>query len=53
MLEKPTSACKGTLKAGEVGRAVRLYETFLLGVYAKIEEADDECSLANLFHRLP
>jgi hypothetical protein len=37
---------------GEATRAVRLYEVFLTGVYAKIEEADDECGLANLFHRL-
>ncbi|MGO9199180.1 MAG: DUF6880 family protein [Limisphaerales bacterium] len=40
------------VKAGEVERAVRLYEVFLSGVYAKVEEADDECDLANLFHRL-
>ncbi len=40
------------VKTGEAGRAVRLYEIFLSGVYAKIEEADDECDLANLFHRL-
>jgi tetratricopeptide (TPR) repeat protein len=40
------------VKAGEAARAVRLYETMLAGVYAKIEEADDECDLAMLFHRL-
>lgn len=40
------------VKAGEAKRAVQLYEIFLSGVYAKIEEADDECDLANLFHRL-
>ena len=40
------------VKAGEAERAARLYEIFLSGVYAKIEEADDECDLANLFHRL-
>lgn len=40
------------LKAGEAERAVRLYEVFLTGVYAKIEEADDECHLAYLFRRL-
>jgi hypothetical protein len=40
------------VKAGEAARAVRLYETMLSGVYAKIEEADDECDLAMLFHRL-
>jgi hypothetical protein len=40
------------IKAGEAARAVRLYETMLAGVYAKIEEADDECDLAMLFHRL-
>ena len=40
------------VKAGEAARAVRLYETVLSGVYAKIEEADDECDLAMLFHRL-
>ena len=31
------------VKSGEAERAARLYETFLSGVYAKIEEADDEC----------
>lgn len=41
-----------SLKGGEADRAVLLYEVFLLGVYAKIEEADDECDLASLFHRL-
>jgi tetratricopeptide (TPR) repeat protein len=40
------------VKAGEAVRAVRLYEVLLAGVYAKIEEADDECDLAMLFHRL-
>jgi len=39
-------------KGGESARAVRLYEIMLSGVYAKIEEADDECDLAMLFHRL-
>jgi len=39
-------------KAGEAVRAVQLYELLLAGVYAKIEEADDECYLAMLFHRL-
>ena len=43
---------EGLVKAGESARAVRLYETMLSGVYAKIEEADDECDLAMLFHRL-
>jgi tetratricopeptide (TPR) repeat protein len=38
--------------AGEAARAVRLYEIMLSGVYAKIEEADDECDLAMLFHRV-
>ena len=40
------------VQAGEAERAVRLYEVFLSGVYSKIEEADDECYLARLFHRL-
>jgi hypothetical protein len=40
------------VEAGEATRAVRLYEIMLPGVYAKIEEADDECGLAMLFHRL-
>ncbi|MGD0813477.1 MAG: DUF6880 family protein [Verrucomicrobiota bacterium] len=40
------------VKAGEAARAVRFYEIMLSGVYAKIEEADDECDLAMLFHRL-
>jgi tetratricopeptide (TPR) repeat protein len=43
---------EGLVKAGEAARAVRLYEIMLSGVYAKIEEADDECDLAMLFHRL-
>ena len=42
----------GLARAGEAERALRLYEIFLAGVYSKIEEADDECYLANLFHRL-
>jgi tetratricopeptide (TPR) repeat protein len=40
------------VKAGEAMRAVSIYEIMLSGVYAKIEEADDECDLAMLFHRL-
>ncbi len=43
---------EASVQAGEAARAVRLYEVFLTGVYSKIEEADDECDLANLFHRL-
>jgi hypothetical protein len=38
--------------SGEAARAVRIYEILLAGVYAKIEEADDECDLAMFFHRL-
>ena len=51
-LDRVQEKLEGLVKAGEAERAVRLYEIFLLGVYAKIEEADDECDLANLFHRL-
>jgi hypothetical protein len=40
------------VKAGDSARSVRLYEVMLAGVYSKIEEADDECDLAWLFHRL-
>jgi hypothetical protein len=51
-LDRVQEKVAGLVKAGEAQRAVRLYEIFLSGVYAKIEEADDECDLANLFHRL-
>ncbi len=51
-LDRVHQKLEGLVQAGDLERAVRLYEIFLLGVYAKIEEADDECSLANLFHRL-
>ncbi len=51
-LDRVQDRVEALVKAGEAGRAVRLYEIFLSGVYAKIEEADDECDLANLFHRL-
>lgn len=51
-LDKVHEKVEALVKAGEVQRASRLYEVFLTGVYAKIEEADDECDLANLFHRL-
>ena len=51
-LDRIQERVEALVKAGEAGRAVRLYEIFLSGVYAKIEEADDECDLANLFHRL-
>lgn len=51
-LDRVHEMMQGLVKAGEAERAVRLYEIFLSGVYAKIEEADDECDLAMLFHRL-
>jgi hypothetical protein len=51
-LDQVNEKVEALVKAGETERAVRLYEVFLAGVYAKIEEADDECDLANLFHRL-
>lgn len=51
-LDRVQERVEELVKAGEAGRAVRLYEIFLSGVYAKIEEADDECDLANLFHGL-
>jgi hypothetical protein len=51
-LDRVLEKVAGLVKVGEAARAVRLYEIFLSGVYAKIEEADDECYLAMLFHRL-
>jgi tetratricopeptide (TPR) repeat protein len=51
-LDRVQGRVEALVKAGEAKRAVGLYEIFLSGVYAKIEEADDECDLANLFHRL-
>ena len=51
-LDRVHEKVQGLVKAGEAERAVRLYEIFLAGVYDKIEEADDECDLANLFHDL-
>jgi tetratricopeptide (TPR) repeat protein len=39
------------VKGGEAERAVRLYEILLSGIYAKIEECDDECYLAMTFAR--
>ncbi len=51
-LDRVHEKLESLMKAGEAERAARLYEIFLSGVYAKIEEADDECDLANLFHRL-
>lgn len=50
-LDRLREKVEGLVKAGEAARAVRLYEILLAGVYAKIEEADDECDLAMLFHR--
>src|ERR1035441_909180 len=51
-LERVHEQVQALVKSGEAARAVRLYEILLTGVYAKIEEADDECDLAMLFHRL-
>lgn len=51
-LDQMHERVEALVDVGEATRAVRLYEVFLTGVYAKIEEADDECDLANLFHRL-
>src|SRR2546423_426011 len=51
-LDRVHEKLEGVVTAGEAEGAVRLYEIFLLGIYAKIEEADDECSLANLFNCL-
>jgi tetratricopeptide (TPR) repeat protein len=51
-LDRIQERVEALVEAGEAKRAVQLYEIFLSGVYAKIEEADDECDLANLFHRL-
>ena len=51
-LDRVHERLEGLVKAGEAERTIRLYEIFLSGVYAKIEEADDECHLSNLFHRL-
>jgi Family of unknown function (DUF6880) len=51
-LDRAKEQVEALVKTGEAKRAVGLYEIFLSGVYAKIEEADDECDLANLFHGL-
>ena len=37
------------VKGGEAERAVRLYELLLSGMYAKVEECDDECYLPMSF----
>jgi len=44
-LEKLLRKLEFLVKTGNSARAVRLYEVMLAGVYAKIEEADDECDL--------
>jgi hypothetical protein len=51
-LEELNRKLEVLVKAGNSARSVRRYEVMLAGVYAKIEEADDECDLALLFHRL-
>ncbi|HRY52173.1 MAG TPA: hypothetical protein P5186_29445 [Candidatus Paceibacterota bacterium] len=51
-LDRVCEKVEALVRAGEAERAVTLYEVFLAGVYDKIEEADDECDLAMLFHRL-
>jgi hypothetical protein len=51
-LDRVHKKTEGLVKAGQAKRALRLYKIFLSGVYEKIEEADDECYLAMLFHRL-
>jgi hypothetical protein len=51
-LEELNRKLEVLVKAGDSARSVRLYEVMLAGVYSKIEEADDECDLAWLFHRL-
>ena len=51
-LDRMQRKLEDLVKGGEATRAVRLYEIMLSGVYAKIEEADDECDLAMLFHGL-
>jgi hypothetical protein len=51
-LDRVCEKVEALVRAGEAERAVTLYEVFLAGVYDKIEEADDECDLAKLFHRL-
>jgi tetratricopeptide (TPR) repeat protein len=51
-LERVQEQVQALVRSGEAARAVRLYEILLTGVYAKNEEADDECDLAMLFHRL-
>lgn len=51
-LDRVHEKVAGLVKTGEPERAVQLYEVFMKGVYAKIEEADDECDLAMLFHDL-
>ena len=51
-LDRVCEKVAGLVKAGEPERAVQLYEVLMTGVYAKIEEADDECDLEMLFHSL-
>jgi tetratricopeptide (TPR) repeat protein len=48
-LDKMSDRLAGLAKGGEADRAMRLYETLLAGIYAKIEECDDECYLAMTF----
>ena len=48
-LDRVHERLEALVKAGEAERAVRLYEIFLSGVYAKIEECDDECYLPMTF----
>ena len=48
-LDRVHERLEALVKAGEAERAVRFYEIFLSGVYAKIEECDDECYLPMTF----
>ena len=50
-LDELSDRFAGLAKEGEAGRAMRLYEILLAGIYAKIEECDDECYLAMTFSR--
>ncbi len=51
-LDRVQGRVEALVKGSEAKRAVGLYEIFLSGAHAKIEETDDECDLANFFHRL-
>src|SRR3954452_19296882 len=48
-LDRMDEKIEALARTGEAERAVELYEILLAGIYAKIEETDDECYLAMSF----